>query len=163
MSKQILIYAVLTLLAISCGKEDKSRKPYINYGAAVSVEFRYTLSVTQQMLDYCDLTVEYSDNGDIKSEMLADVNWSKDVHCALPFEASLKLSGNVAAGKNIEMVSQFLYAKAYNCSYVLLDAQGRHVGMNSAGDRQAATVGGSEFRSMLDKNGGVLVSYSIEL
>ena len=56
---------------VSCEKENETPEPEASKPAAVS--FKYTNYETEDMLEYCNIVIEYTDvNGTVTADMLTD-------------------------------------------------------------------------------------------
>ena len=129
---------------VSCEKENETPDPEAPKPAAVS--FKYTNYETEDMLEYCNIVIEYTDVNGTNVETITATSWTKEFVTPLPCSYSFKKTYTLKADKDVASVEniQFGY-RMYAYSWEILDANGNKTNKSSFGGTSSSmTTSGSK-------------------
>lgn len=151
-----------SVILTSCGDDDKeeikeNKKPY-------AVEMTYTLSTTEDMLKYFDITVDYYNAaGRIQNEQVTNTEWKKTVSHKLPAtlgaRATVKLKEGVDV-KSINRVSLKTDRKSY--AYKTVTETGTMVEYQNFNTPSTMTIKGEDIEDWISKHNGELSNYLLD-
>ena len=163
--KKTLFMAALTVMGAmtmmtACGNNEPEQ-PQPEQPTAVASLMSYKLTVSEELLGYADILLEYYDeNGEVQREVLKSGAWSKDIKAKLPSKQGIRLTGKKKDGASAK-------AAEYECRYeyyvVKSDDSKSMLGGNSIHGKVG--FGTTEkldvwFAEMADKLGSVLINFN---
>lgn len=129
---------------VSCEKENETPDPEAPKPAAVS--FKYTNYETEDMLEYCNIVIEYTDVNGPKVETITATSWTKEFVTSLPCSYSFKKTYTLKADKDVASVEKIQFGnRMYAYSWEILDANGNKTNKGSFGGTSSSmTTSGSK-------------------
>lgn len=149
MKKYLMGAAAICCMMISgvaltaCGDDDEPTNPTEDKTPAkVTMKFEYTLS--QDVIDYCDVVVTYNDGTGVKTETMTSTTWSKTVSAKLPATFSFSKKVTLKSSKDITQASSVKVERNYKYVYELLNAEGKTLNSGNYADMgYSMTLAGS--------------------
>ena len=126
--KSGLLMMAMGMALVSCNEEDingteNGGKEEPQKAAAVTLE--YTNVVTKDMLQYCDIVLEYNDGSGAKTEIVTDTMWVKSFTANLPCTYTFSKKVTLKEGIDMTSVEKVKILKnGHIRSYTILDAEG---------------------------------------
>lgn len=129
---------------VSCEKENETPEPEASKPAAVS--FKYTNYETEDMLEYCNIVIEYTDVNGTNVETITATSWTKEFVTPLPCSYSFKKTYTLKADKDVASVEKIQFGnRMYAYSWEILDANGNKTNKGSFGGTSSSmTTSGSK-------------------
>lgn len=129
---------------VSCEKEDETPDPEASKPAAVSLI--YTNHETEDMLEYCNIVMEYTDVNGTKVDTITATSWTKEFVTPLPCSYSFKKTYTLKADKDVASVEKIKFGnRMYAYSWEILDANGNKTNKGSFGTSLSSmTTSGSK-------------------
>ncbi len=156
----MMLTAILccTMLFTSCSKSDDKGggSPSVPDTTPVSVAFIYQLQVSQDMIDYLDVSVEYYDpSGNVKSEPITKTTWqSSKITAKLPATVAARMIIKAKSGVDYSKVDKVLVATGLTHAGSLQNKAGADVGVISAEmSLSEITVPGNNVESFIAEKG----------
>ncbi len=116
-----VLFASATL--VSCEKENDIPDPETQKPAAVSL--KYTNYETEDMLEYCNILMEYTDVNGTKVDTITATSWTKEFVTPLPCSYSFKKTYTLKADKDVASVEKIQFGnRMYTYSWEILDTNG---------------------------------------
>lgn len=110
---------------VSCEKENETPDPEASKPAAVSL--KYTNYETEDMLEYCNIVMEYTDVNGTKVETITATSWTKEFVTSLPCSYSFKKTYTLKADKDVASVEKIQFGNRMHAySWAILDANGNN-------------------------------------
>ena len=144
--KSVLAAFVLFASAalVSCEKEVETPNLDTDATKPVAVRFAYTNVESEDMLEYCNIIMEYTDVNGTKVDTITSTEWKKVCTTPLPCTYSFKKYYTLKEDKDMSSGDTItIKARNYQFSYSLLNANG---------DEVKPGVGGHEPKSHLIVN-----------
>lgn len=142
--------------ASSCSKnDDDNESEKEKEQTPESVVSTFTLSVSDDMVKYLDITIEYYDeNGKVQKENMSASEWTKSVKSKLPATTGVCVKATIKEGQDLSSVEIFKYARNFSTSDQIVDKNGQKVkSLPSSGINSALSVKGDKVSELLgDKN-----------
>ncbi len=137
-----VLFASATL--VSCEKENDTPDPETPKPAAVSL--KYTNYETEDMLEYCNIVMEYTDANGTKVETITATSWTKEFVTSLPCSYSFKKTYTLKADKDVASVEKIQFGnRMYTYSWEILDTNGNKTNKgNFGGNSSSMTTSGSK-------------------
>ncbi|MBO7589678.1 MAG: hypothetical protein J6T18_09690 [Bacteroidaceae bacterium] len=107
----------------ACNKEVEPEKPQKDTVPA-KVSLTFTYMNTQDILDYCDVVVEYNDGTGAKTETVTSTNWTKTLTADLPVTFTFNRRVTLKTDKDITKADKISYTTGYSYEYEILNAAG---------------------------------------
>lgn len=142
------IFAAFVLFAsaalVSCEKENETPDSEASKPAAVSL--KYTNYETEDMLEYCNIVMEYTDVNGTKVDTITATSWTKEFVTPLPCSYSFKKTYTLKADKDVASVEKIQFGnRMYAYSWEILDANGNKTNKgNFGGTSSSMTTSGSK-------------------
>ena len=129
---------------VSCEKENETSDPEASKPAAVSL--KYTNHETEDMLEYCNIVMEYTDVNGTKVDTITATSWTKEFVTPLPCSYSFKKTYTLKADKDVASVEKIKFGnRMYAYSWEILDANGNKTNKGSFGGTSSSmTTSGSK-------------------
>ena len=129
---------------VSCEKENDIPDPETQKPAAVSL--KYTNYETEDMLEYCNIVIEYTDVNGTKVDTITATSWTKEFVTSLPCSYSFKKTYTLKADKDVASVEKIQFGnRMYAYSWEILDANGNKTNKSSFGGTSSTmTTSGSK-------------------
>jgi hypothetical protein len=129
---------------VSCEKENETPESEASKPAAVS--FKYTNYETEDMLEYCNIVIEYTDVNGTNVETITTTSWTKEFVTPLPCSYSFKKTYTLKADKDVASVEKIQFGnRMYAYSWEILDANGNKTNKGSFGGTSSSmTTSGSK-------------------
>jgi hypothetical protein len=129
---------------VSCEKENETPESEASKPAAVS--FKYTNYETEDMLEYCNIVIEYTDLSGTNVETITTTSWTKEFVTPLPCSYSFKKTYTLKADKDVASVEKIQFGnRMYAYSWEILDANGNKTNKGSFGGTSSSmTTSGSK-------------------
>lgn len=148
----VICCAMVASVFSSCSKNDDGNSSSGGgtkvAGARASVSF----TQTEDMLKYCDVTVEYNDGTGVKTENVTKDSWSKTLDAKLPATISFKRTVTLKAGIDVASITSFKASTQYACGYCLLDATNMPMStLSMAAYGGTKTMSGDQVTAYLEK------------
>lgn len=132
MKKSTIIKSVLAAFAffasaalVSCEKEGGTTDPEPDVKNPAAVIFGYYNEETQDMLEYCNIVMEYTDVNGTKVDTVTATEWTKIFTTQLPCTYTFKKTYTLKADKNMASAEKIEYKRnSYGYVYKLLSANG---------------------------------------
>ena len=161
MKKIMMMFTAIlccVMLFTSCSKSDDKGggSPSVPDTTPVSVAFIYQLQVSQDMIDYLDVSLEYYDaSGNVKSEPVTKTNWqSSKITAKLPATVAARLNFKEKSGVDYSKVDKVLVATGLTHAGSLVNKAGADVGVISAQmSLSEVTVPGNKVESFIAEKG----------
>lgn len=136
MKKATIIKSVLAAFAffasaalVSCEKEVNTTEPEPDVKNPAAVIFGYYNEETQDMLEYCNIVMEYTDVNGTKVDTITATEWTKIFTTQLPCTYTFKKTYTLKADKNMASAEKIEYKRnSYGYVYKLLSANGDSIG-----------------------------------
>lgn len=110
---------------VSCEKEGETPNPDTDATKPVAVQFAYTNVESEDMLEYCNIIMEYTDVNGTKVDTITSTEWKKVCTTPLPCTYSFKKSYTLKEDKDMSSGDTItIKAKSYQYSYSILKANG---------------------------------------
>ena len=117
---------------VSCEKENETPEPDASKPAAVSL--KYTNYETEDMLEYCNIVIEYTVVNGTTVETVTTTSWTKEFVTPLPCSYSFKKTYTLKADKDVASVEKIQFGnRMYTYSWEILDANGNKTNKGSFG------------------------------
>ena len=157
MKKYLIGAAAICCMLISgvaltaCGGDDEpSNSTEDKKPAKVAMKFNYSLS--QDVLDYCDVVITYNDGTGAKTETMTSTTWSKTVSAQLPVDFSFSRKVTLKSGKDITKATSLTISRNYSYSYELFDEAGKTLNSgNYTGTGSSITSAGSAAAALVNE------------
>jgi methionine-rich copper-binding protein CopC len=161
----VLCCAMTTTVFTACGSDDDDKsEPASNKPVAAVMDF--TLSVSDDMVDKANLTVEYYDaNGKVQTETLTKKDWTKSVQAKLPATFGIRLMVKAKEGVDYASLEKFTESYTYSYSVYPVNASGTVLeGGKSGNSHSSLDIPGSKVAEWIaDKSGGILkILYTVD-
>jgi hypothetical protein len=129
---------------VSCEKENETPESEASKPAAVS--FKYTNYETEDMLEYCNIVIEYTDVNGTNVETITTTSWTKEFVTPLPCSYSFKKTYTLKADKDVASVEKIQFGnRMYAYSWEILDANGNKTNKSNFGSTSSSmTTSGSK-------------------
>lgn len=129
---------------VSCEKENETPDPDASKPAAVSL--KYTNHETEDMLEYCNIVMEYTDVNGTKVDTITATSWTKEFVTPLPCSYSFKKTYTLKADKDVASVEKIQFGnRMYAYSWEILDANGNKTNKGNFGSTSSSmTTSGSK-------------------
>ena len=129
---------------VSCEKENETPDPEASKPAAVSL--KYTNYETEDMLEYCNIVMEYTDVNGTKVDTITATSWTKEFVTPLPCSYSFKKTYTLKADKDVASVEKIQFGnRMYAYSWEILDANGNKTNKGNFGSTSSSmTTSGSK-------------------
>ena len=125
-----VLFASATL--VSCEKKNETPEPEASKPAAVSL--KYTNYETEDMLEYCNIVMKYTDVNGTKVETITSTSWTKEFVTSLPCSYSFKKTYTLKADKDVASVEKIQFGNSMDTySWEILDANGNKTNKGSSG------------------------------
>ena len=154
------------LLLSACGKENASNTtpaPVETKPEAAVME--YSLTVGDDLLDACELTIEYYDvNGVVQTQQMLKPSWNESVRAKLPTSLGVRLTakmkgGNVDGGSKTEDLT-ITAEYSYKYKGYAVDSYDKILGEVVANNNQyRLDMKTSDIPGWLEKRNGILVQF----
>ncbi len=145
----VLCCAMVTTVFTACGDDDdnsiNSGKVTDNSAKATGVSLSVSISESVDILEYCDVVIEYNDGTGTKTEAMSSSLWSKTFTATLPNTFTIKKIVTLKADKDMASATSIKYSHKYSYSYYLTNASGSRL------DIGGASSGGSDGSGKADK------------
>ena len=141
--------------ASSCSKnDDDNESEKEKEQTPESVVSTFNLSVSDDMVNYLDITVEYYDeNGKVQKENMSATNWSKAVTSKLPATVGVCVKATIKEGKDLSSVEKFKYTRNYSIKYQFIDKNGQKLNsLDSDGVSSTSSFNGAKIPALLKEN-----------
>ena len=127
----VLCCAMTTTVFTACGSDDDDKsEPASNKPVAAVMDV--TLSVSDDMVDKANLSVEYYDaNGIVQTETLTKKDWTKSVQAKLPATFGIRLMVKAKEGVDYASLEKFTESYTYSYSVYPVNASGTVLGAES--------------------------------
>ncbi|MBO4892004.1 MAG: hypothetical protein J5502_05300 [Prevotella sp.] len=142
----VLCCAMTTTVLTACGDDDDDKKAPVDDTTPVSMTMVLTCEFTQDMLDYCDIVVKYSDESGEKSETVNSLTWTKTLTGKLPTTFKYSRTVTIKGGVDFSTIESFKYIKGCHGKYYCLTASGKQT--NPSGNVSNASSGGGKGENM---------------
>ena len=112
---------------VSCEKDETPETPEPGTDAKkpVAVSFKYTDIESEDMLEYCNIIMEYTDTNGTKVDTVTTTDWTKVLIAPLPCSFTFKKSYTLKEDKDMTSVEKIKIAfKTCEYHYNLLDVNG---------------------------------------
>ncbi len=110
---------------VSCEKEVETPNPGTDAKKPVSVQFSYTNMESEDMLEYCNIIMEYTDVNGIKVDTISTTEWKKVYTTTLPCTYSFKKTYTLKEDKDMLSVEKIeFYKDGYDYEYQIFDVNG---------------------------------------
>ena len=140
MTLAAVLCCTMTTVLTSCGDDDKESEKTKKDQTPAYVQMTFTFKATEDMLEYCDITVKYNDGTGEKTETMTSTEWKKTVKVALPANISFSKTVTLKADKDATSRDRIQYTNAYSYRYDILNAQSEDIdrsGSHTAGSSSA--------------------------
>ena len=117
----VLCCAMTTTVLTACGGSDDSGDVPGPDKTPVAGVIKAGIKVSEDMLKYLDLTVEYYDaNGSVQKETMDKTEWSKEVKAKLTAKLGARLLMKLKDGVDVSNLTNttFAYSYSYRCAAV---------------------------------------------
>lgn len=120
MKRSLMKHAVLMmamamgLTFVSCNEDDDlgtGNNGTQETGKATAVVFEYTNVESADMVEYCDIVLEYNDGSGAKTETITSTEWTKTFTTNLPCKYTFKKTITLKADKDMAAVEKVSYIK----------------------------------------------------
>ena len=125
----IVLFASAAL--VSCEKEVETPNPDTDATKPVAVQFAYTNVESEDMLEYCNIIMEYTDANGTKVDTVTTTDWTKVLTAPLPCSLTFKKSYTLKEDKDMTSVEKIkITFKTCKYHYNLLDVNGEIIDGN---------------------------------
>lgn len=122
----ILCCATAATVFTACGDDDNNSSEQQDEAKPANVTLDVSLMQTTDMLEYCDISIEYNDGTGAKTENVADTTWTKTFAVKLPATITVKKTVAIKADKDLASVEDTINSiRKYAYGYSLFDATGK--------------------------------------
>ena len=152
----VLCCAMISTVFTSCGGDgDDENKNTGGDNKTVAVSMKAGLSVSDDMINYLDLTVDYYDaNGQIQSEPMTEKKWERTIKANFPATLGVRLKAQLKDGIDPTSIALFNAESWISYRFEYLDSKG---GITSEFGRSHGgefSIEGSKITDWLNKDGG---------
>ena len=119
---------IASVALTACGGDD-DEPDQDNKAVKVALKFNFTLS--QDIIDYCDVVVTYNDGTGEKTETMTSTTWSKTLSSKLPATFTFNRKVTLKSGKDLSKVQSVKIDRIYSYAYELFNAAGKAVNTGS--------------------------------
>ncbi len=119
----VLCCAMMTTVFTACGGDDDDNDKKTD-NKPTGVELSVSFSESEDMLEYCDIQIEYNDGTGAKTEAMTTTSWSKTLTAKLPATFTVKKTVTLKADKDMTSAKTIEYVQKYSCNYSLVYASG---------------------------------------
>lgn len=151
MRKNLLAFAAILCCATAatvftaCGSNDDNENSSTDTKPS-NVAIQVSFTETEDILKYCDVSIEYNDGTGAKTESLTNTTWTKALTAKLPASFSIKKTVTLKAGVDLSTDSTtFKYAEGFIINYRILNAAGDVV-KNGAGTSSSKTSSAKAYK-----------------
>lgn len=123
-----ILFCALVCLMTGCNKNnstDPQPQEETTDKTPAFVQMTFTIPVTEDMLNYTDITITYNDGTGEKSEALTTLQWSKTLKVALPATLSFKRAVSMKSSASLGDDAVTFYPDGYAYSFSILNAAGK--------------------------------------
>jgi hypothetical protein len=153
-----ILLSGVTLSACS-SSDDDDNKPVADDKPA-TVEMNYSATVTDDMLAYFDISVEYYDSvGKIKTEAITSKEWKKTVKASLPAKLGIRTSAKIKEGKDPSSLQTMKVARGKGYLYKVLTAHGGVLDFYEYNTKGDSSISGAKVKDWLERRNGVLADF----
>jgi hypothetical protein len=132
MTLAAVLCCTMTTVLTSCGDDDKESEKTKKDQTPAYVQMTFTFKATEDMLEYCDITVKYNDGTGEKTESMTSTEWKKTVKAALPATISFSKTTTLKAGKDATTTDKIAYNRGYGYRYDILNAQSEDLNISGS-------------------------------
>ena len=129
--KSGLLMMAMGMAFASCSEDDNNGTEIPGPGDTpkpVAVVFEYTNVETADLVEYCDIVVEYNDGSGVKTETITTTEWKKTFTTNLPCTYTFKKTVTLKADKDMAAAEKISYIKNGRIfKYTIVDADGKSV------------------------------------
>ncbi len=129
--KSGLLMMAMGMAFASCSEDDNNGTGIPGLGDTqkpVAVVFEYTNVETADLVEYCDIVVEYNDGSGVKTETITTTEWKKTFTTNLPCTYTFKKTVTLKANKDMAAAEKISYIKNGRIfKYTIVDADGKSV------------------------------------
>lgn len=126
--KSGLLMIVMGMAFASCSEDDNNGTEIPGQDDAkkpAAVVFEYTNVETADIIEYCDIVVEYNDGSGVKAETVTTTEWKKTFTTNLPCTYTFKKTVTLKADKDMAAAEKISYIKnGHIYKYTIVDANG---------------------------------------
>lgn len=130
MRKNLLAFAAILCCATAatvftaCGSNDDNETSSTDTKPS-NVAIQVSFTETEDILKYCDVSIEYNDGTGAKTESLTNTTWTKALTAKLPASFSIKKTVTLKAGVDLSTdTTTFNCFEAYSYRYNVINADG---------------------------------------
>lgn len=140
----IVIYCTMATTVLTACSSSEDTPEVLNTPTFVQTTF--TFSATQDMLDYCDITVKYNDGTGEKTESMTTTEWKKVIKSTLPATHSFTRIVTLKPDKDASNVEKLSYTNGYYFESDILNAKGESMNDGSIlSSTGSSTISGAIF------------------
>lgn len=144
----VLCCAMTTTVLTACGDDDDDKKAPVDDTTPVAITMVLTCEFTQDMLDYCDIVVKYSDESGEKSETVKSLTWTKTLTGKLPTTLKYSRTVTIKGGVDFSTIESFKYSRGCRGTYSCVTATGKQA--NPSGVVSNSSSGAGKGENMAD-------------
>ena len=152
--KSGLLMMAMGMAFVSCSEDDNNGTeiPGQDEGKKpAAVVFEYTNVETADIIEYCDIVVEYNDGSGVKTETVTTTEWKKTFTTNLPCTYTFKKTVTLKAEKDMAAAEKISYIKnGHIYKYTIVDADGKSVNKTGgSSDVSTAASAGSKAAELI--------------
>jgi len=127
------------------------------------VQLRFVFKVTQDMLNYCDVVVKYSDGKEIKTDTVNSTSWKALVKVQLPATLIFNREVKLKECSHMADAAAITFTNSYNMQYEILNSSSEGIGKGAVtGEGGSATFTGERVASIVN-SGGLNISQRFKI
>lgn len=154
--KSGLLMMAMGMAFVSCSEDDNNGTeiPGQDEGKkTAAVVFEYTNVETADIIEYCDIVVEYNDGSGVKTETVTTTEWKKTFTTNLPCTYTFKKTVTLKVDKDMAAAEKISYIKnGHIYKYTIVDADGKSVNKTGGSSHVGtATSAGSKIAEGITK------------
>ena len=127
----LMMAMAMSVTFVSCNEDDDlgaENNGTQETGRPAAVVFEYTNVESADMVEYCDIVLEYDDGSGAKTETITSTEWTKTFTTNLPCEYTFKKTVTLKADKDMAAAEKIKFIKnGHSYKYHLVDANGDQV------------------------------------
>ncbi len=155
----ILCCATAATVFTACGDDNNNETS--SDTKSTKMELLLSFSESEDIMKYCDVSIEYNDGTGAKTESLTNTTWTKALTAKLPASFSIKKTVTLKAGVDLSTdTTTFNCIETYSYRYNVVNADG---GVTATDGHSKETECEAEARQMAEgiKNGDFNESFTL--